>query len=341
MDERAELATDEMAIPALVKADRDLDAGSRRQLVGTLFASPTSLAIGAGAGTVAGLITAFSTTDPWCVAAGLTIPVVATLRVVHSLIEQRRSRMGTSSGKAEFFYEIGAWVFSALLGLLAFCVLTRTTDGPLHLLVVCVAIGYAAGICARNAGRPVIALGQLALAALPITPALALSNEPVHWALAAINLTFILALADITRKTAIAFKSAAANSEAREAELKETLEHLPNLIWRANPAGEFTYHSRRWKEFTGFDMAEFDHHRRPFIHPNDKVEYYAAWRSSLKTGARFEAQYRLRHKSGDYRWMLSRAMPEYDGSGHIVQWHGACVELDYEDIVQRSYRAKS
>ncbi len=340
MDQGAELATDEMAIPALVKADRDLDARSRRELVSTLFASPKSLAIGAAAGSIAGLMTAFSTTDRLCVATGLTIPVVAALRIAHSLIEQRRSRMGTSSGRAEFFYEIGAWIFSGLLGLLAFFALTRTDNGPLHLLVVCVAIGYAAGICARNAGRPVIALGQLALAALPISPALAFSSEPAHWALAAINLGFILALADITRKTAIAFKAAVASSEAREAELRETLEHLPNLIWRANPAGDFTYHSRRWKDFTGFDMAEFDHHRRPFIHPNDKVEYYAAWRSSLKSGAPFEAQYRLRHKSGDYRWMLSRATPEYDDGGHIVRWHGACVELDYEDIVQRGYRAQ-
>lgn len=319
---------------AIFRIDRQLDPELRAKLVASLFASPASLAIGAAAGSAAGLTVAATTSDLPSICAGILVPVFGGLRVAHGVVERRRSRTAASAGFTERLYELGAWLFSASLGLLAFLVLTRTTDPTLHLMVGCVAIGYAAGICARNAGRPVVALGQLTLAAFPVTPALALSNEPARWVLGAINLLFMLGLADITRKTYFALQSAMSTARAREDQYKEALDHLPQMAWSADSQGAFTHHSRRWTEFTGSSPLDGDGSKAALVHPDDWPNFLTMWNHSIETGSRFEAQYRLRHRSGKYRWVLSLGVPERDEKGRVTRWHGTCTDIHDKQLAQ-------
>ena len=325
-----------MSFSALLRADRELDAELRAKLVGPLFASPASLAVGAAAGAAAGFTVVAVSDDLISIVAGLAVPICGALRVVHALVEQRRAQTLIDSDRTERLYERGAWIFSGLLGLLAFIVLVRTEDAGLHLLVSCVAIGYAAGICARNAGRPTVALGQLTLAAFPVTPALALSGGGAHWVLAGINLLFILGLADITRKTYFALQSAMSNARAREEQFKEALDHLPQMAWSADSQGAFTHYSRRWTEFTGSSPLESGGSRAAFVHPEDWPDFLTMWNHCVETGSRFEAQYRLRHRTGKYRWVLSLGMPEHDGKGRVVRWHGSCTDVHDKTLAQHA-----
>jgi PAS domain S-box-containing protein len=320
------LARLESDILDLLKADRELSGDVRRHLVAMLFASPTSLAMGAAAGSAGGIAAAIMAEDQLTAVVGLAIPVVSVVRVVQAVMEHRRSLARLPKDGSQVQYEFGAWIFSALLGLLAFLVLTRTEEPGLQLLTACVALGYAAGICARNAGRPRVALGQLVFAALPLSPALILSDDPAHWVLAVVNLLFIFGMSDITRKTFFAFQSAVAESRAREAAIGEQLDHLPNMIWSADARGEVIYQSRRWKEFTGLDLADWQH-AAMLVHAADRAALAAAWRTCVKSGEAFEAVYRLRHRSGEYRHVLARARPERDDAGAVVRWHGACVDI--------------
>ena len=324
---------------AIFRTDRQLDPELRAKLIASLFNSPASLALGTTAGSAAGLTVAARSSDLPSICAGLAVPVFGALRVAHGAFERRPGRAAASAGLAEKLYELGAWLFSGSLGLLAFLVLTRTADPTLHLLVGCVAIGYAAGICARNAGRPVVALGQLTLAAFPMTPALALSKDPAHWVLGAINLLFILGLADITRKTYFALQSAMSSARAREEQYKEALDHLPQMAWSADSQGSFTHHSRRWSEFTGSSLPSGDGSRAALVHPDDWPNFLSMWNHSVETGSRFEAQYRLRHRSGKYRWVLSLGVPERDEKGRVVRWHGSCTDIHDKQLAQNAQPA--
>ncbi|MFN2260062.1 MAG: putative bifunctional diguanylate cyclase/phosphodiesterase, partial [Parasphingopyxis sp.] len=96
---------------------------------------------------------------------------------------------------------IGAWLYASLLGLQTFLVLTQTDLMALQLLAVTMATGYAAGVAPRNAGRPVIAFGQVALAVMPMAAGLWLTNEPVFWILGVIIVIFALGVFDITLQT--------------------------------------------------------------------------------------------------------------------------------------------
>jgi hypothetical protein len=201
-----------------VRAEENEHPELEQALVSTLYTSTRSLAAGAVAGTIVGLTVAAVTSDPVVAAIGIAIPLVGALRVAHALYFLKagaRSRMKS----AEHVYEGGAWIFSLLVGLLAFFTLSRTEHSGLHLLVSCMAVGYAAGICARNAARPHIARGQLALSVLPASVALAMGDDPVRWVLAGVNLVFVAGLSEITSNTHKIFLSAleGATSERKKA----------------------------------------------------------------------------------------------------------------------------
>ena len=39
-------------------------------------------------------------------------------------------------------------------------------------------------------------------------------------------------------------------------------------------------------------------------------------------------EYRLRHHSGEYRWVLGRAKPVRDAEGRIIRWYGSCTDIN-------------
>lgn len=138
-----------------------VDADVRRSLVESLYASPTSLTVGAVTGVAVGLaICSLSPPGPiqYVVAA---LCVVATLRVISAIFFHRQLVRGTAvaSRSWELAYELGAWGYAGLLGLMSFVTLLGTGSSDTHLLSVSMATGYAAGISGRNAGRVQIAIG--------------------------------------------------------------------------------------------------------------------------------------------------------------------------------------
>ena len=63
------------------------------------------------------------------------------------------------------------------------------------------------------------------------------------------------------------------------------------------------------------------------FHPDDQERAWAVWQHSLATGEPYHIEYRLRHRSGHYRWVLGRAQPVRDGRGRIARWFGTCTDI--------------
>jgi hypothetical protein len=194
-------------------SDHAVAADVRATLVTSLYASPKSLVIGALTSTGIATVVAVTSGDRWLAGFAVLIGLVAALRII-GVVQRVPDQQGADvfavdrgaaerprAGQWEFYYRIGAFAFSALLGMFGLLTLTRTADGVLHLLSVTTAIGYAAGIAGRNAGRPTIALAQLCLASLPLAAGLLLSGEPLNAVLAIVIILFVLAMIDITLQT--------------------------------------------------------------------------------------------------------------------------------------------
>jgi len=101
------------------------------------------------------------------------------------------------------------------------------------------------------------------------------------------------------------------------------------MVWSTLPDGDHDYFNARWYEFTGVPLGSTDGEGwNGVFHPDDQERAWTVWRHSLETGEPYEIEYRLRHRSGEYRWTLGRAMPVRGSDGRIVRWIGTCTDID-------------
>ena len=104
---------------------------------------------------------------------------------------------------------------------------------------------------------------------------------------------------------------------------------MPQMVWSTLPDGFHDYYNARWYEFTGMPVGSTDGEGwNNMFHPDDQDRAWGRWRHSLETGEPYEIEYRLRHHSGDYRWVLGRALPVRTGDRKIVRWIGTCTDID-------------
>lgn len=104
---------------------------------------------------------------------------------------------------------------------------------------------------------------------------------------------------------------------------------LPHLLWSTTPDGAHDYYNVQWYEYTGVPVGSTDGDGwNGMFHPEDQARAWDVWRHSLATGEPYRIEYRLRHRSGQYRWVLGRAHPVRGPDGAIRRWIGTCTDID-------------
>ena len=179
------------------------DADIRVALTETLYASPTSLGIGALAGFLLSIAVASQAHDPVLTGCAAIISLIAVARTISATIFYRHLQKHRARKHRvwELAYEVGAWAYAAMLGILALMSLLRSDDPMVHILPVALATGYAAGIAGRNAGRVQIAIGQTCLALLPTALGLWIEGHIGYQMLAVVLVAMVIGMAEITRTT--------------------------------------------------------------------------------------------------------------------------------------------
>jgi PAS domain S-box-containing protein len=114
-----------------------------------------------------------------------------------------------------------------------------------------------------------------------------------------------------------------------EAQFRAVTDSMPQMVWSTLPDGFHDYYNARWYEFTGVPDGTTDGEGwNDMFHPDDQERARVLWGRSLETGDPYEIEYRLRHRSGVYRWTLGRAMPIRNEDGAITRWFGTCTDID-------------
>jgi diguanylate cyclase (GGDEF)-like protein/PAS domain S-box-containing protein len=103
-------------------------------------------------------------------------------------------------------------------------------------------------------------------------------------------------------------------------------------LWDFDTMNNRVYLSPRWKAMLGYDEAQVGHAPdwRLLVHSDDMSRVQAAIRDHVagKTPF-FESMHRMRHASGEWRWVVSRAKARVDDKGRLLRLVG--VELDITD----------
>lgn len=109
---------------------------------------------------------------------------------------------------------------------------------------------------------------------------------------------------------------------------------FPHMVWSTLPDGFHDYYNARWYEFTGVPEGSTDGEAwNGMFHPDDQPVAWARWRHCLATGDPYEIEYRLRHHTGAWRWVLGRAMPMHGTDGQIIRWMGTCTDIHDQKAV--------
>jgi PAS domain S-box-containing protein len=115
---------------------------------------------------------------------------------------------------------------------------------------------------------------------------------------------------------------------ASEEKFRVLANSMPQFIWTANPQGELNYFSQSVYDYSGFnEVTIFELGWIDIVHPDDRAENVRLWIESITTGKPFHFEHRFRNYKGDYRWQLSRAVPQIGENGEIMMWVGTSTDI--------------
>jgi PAS domain S-box-containing protein len=123
---------------------------------------------------------------------------------------------------------------------------------------------------------------------------------------------------------------------ASEARYRAMTNAIEQMIWSTTADGIYDFYNDRWYEFTGMPKSSLTGKSwQNVLHPEDRAAAQAEWQKSLLTGKPYRAEYRLRHHSGEYRWVVARAQPMRDESGIITRWYGTSTDLHERKLAEQ------
>jgi PAS domain S-box-containing protein len=103
----------------------------------------------------------------------------------------------------------------------------------------------------------------------------------------------------------------------------------PALIWSATPDKLCTYFNRTWLEFTGRTLEqELGNGWAEGVHPDDYKRCLEVYITAFDKREPFIMEYRLRHNSGSYRWLLDKGAPNYSLEGEFQGYLGTCLDIE-------------
>jgi PAS domain S-box-containing protein len=102
----------------------------------------------------------------------------------------------------------------------------------------------------------------------------------------------------------------------------------PVLLWMTGLDRRSDFFNQGWLEFTGRTLEEeIDNGWVGGIHPDDLEHCTKVFHTACDARQPFELEYRLRHRSGEHRWVLDIGVPRYDPSGEFVGYIGSAVDI--------------
>ena len=215
----------------------EMSERARRTLVSSLYTQPLSLAVGAAIGIVTAVVTAFFVPTTPVIVAVVAMTVIAIARVLASYALATTTRASTRM--LEMTFEIGAFSHALLFGLLGAMAIYYDAPVEVEVMMVSCALCYGMGIASRNAGRPMIALGQMLLSFIPVIIACLLDGSIALLMLGFSILIAIPSTASVTLNVQRVLRNSIASAQTSErlARKMEVLAHTDIVTGLNNRAG--------------------------------------------------------------------------------------------------------
>jgi len=135
---------------------------------------------------------------------------------------------------------------------------------------------------------------------------------------------------DRLRQENVALKRAEEKIRGQDAELRQMLELVPQLVAVFGPDHEHIYANRKGLDYLGVNLEEWRQTRdmRRFVHPDDEDRMRAGFDRARSIGNAYQLEFRIRKGDGSHRWFLARYNPLRDELGRIARWYVAFTDIE-------------
>jgi PAS domain S-box-containing protein len=139
----------------------------------------------------------------------------------------------------------------------------------------------------------------------------------------------------VTRKEITTGKRAEMLIRENQARFRRLADTLPLAVWMSGIDGAFEYFNRTWLEMTGRPIErELGVGWLETVHPDDRERCMGTYLRAFAARRPFSMEYRVRRYDGQYRWLLDKGAPRYDGETFAGYLGGAIDFTDQRDAEQ-------
>jgi PAS domain S-box-containing protein len=120
--------------------------------------------------------------------------------------------------------------------------------------------------------------------------------------------------------------------------LQRCIDAMPQLIWTADPLGDFLMFNERWYTFTGLVKENTEgknYVESGVIHPSQVKEIRSKWQQSINEGVPYSNETLIRSVKGEYCWHLDLVMPIKNEAGEIFMWVGTLTNVHDQFVAEK------
>ncbi len=125
--------------------------------------------------------------------------------------------------------------------------------------------------------------------------------------------------------------------EESESRFRLLSNEMPQFVWTGDANGRLGYFNEAVYAYSGLSKEDVDREGWiQIVHPDERDENIRLWQQSIASGEDFIFEHRFKKWDGEYRWQLSRAVPQRDAQGAIQQWIGTSTDIqDQKDVEEQ------
>ncbi|WP_036678780.1 chemotaxis protein CheB [Daejeonella oryzae] len=113
---------------------------------------------------------------------------------------------------------------------------------------------------------------------------------------------------------------------------------IPQMVWTTDGEGNGSYYNKVWTDYSGLALEEIKEAGYKIVHPDDLDPAVEIWKEALKEGREFSLEQRLKNKEGEYRWHLSRALPQRNSDDQIIMWVGTNTDIHDQKVISEALK---
>lgn len=145
---------------------------------------------------------------------------------------------------------------------------------------------------------------------------------------------FVSLISDITQR-----KKAEQALRESEARFRELADSVPVVIWTCDENGSVNYINPAFAEFTGEPVEkDFGSGWTKRLHPDEFDEIVALAQAELASPRSYAALFRMKGRTGEYRWFNERVKPRLTHGGEFVGFIATMMDVTEQIEAQKSLR---